>query len=256
MNTASNLTRNEKKRIADEKYRRTHREEIKRYRKQYYIDNQERLRQYKKVAAPKVNVVCTECQRLFSRRRYEFNRTERKGGKHFCNSSCRTKHFNKHLTPEQIKMRDECILSNRYTLKSDALSPFRVFSKRVRQADVIKKYGQPDIDVEYLKRLWEFQDGRCGYTGIKMILPPTIREYHKTHSVKKISLDRIDSSKGYIKGNVHFTCQAINLAKRNLPHEDMMALIQEIKNAEMISAFNKNGGPARERSGVSEIINS
>lgn len=43
----------------------------------------------------------------------------------------------------------------------------------------------------------------------------------------KASLDRIDSSKGYIEGNVEFVCSAINLAKNNFSKEAMVSFLQE-----------------------------
>ncbi len=48
----------------------------------------------------------------------------------------------------------------------------------------------------------------CAYTGIPLTLEPS-----KANSV---SLDRIDSSKGYIRGNVCFTTREINIMKKNL----------------------------------------
>lgn len=137
--------------------------------------------------------------------------------------------MNAHLTYEQKSYRNATLKINRFEIQSDEFSPFRIFSKRVRQAAIIRKYGDSDIDPDYLRQLWISQKGRCAYTGIEMLCPKNITEYHKVHSVKKLSLDRIDSSKGYTKGNVHFVCQAINLAKKNLPHKEMVEFIKEIK---------------------------
>ena len=191
-----------------------------------------------------VTIVCEECRKSFDKLPYNVKRIDRRGGHHFCSHSCRTHYFNKHLTKTQTNIRNERIDKYRY-IRRDEYSPFRIFAKRVRQADIIKRYGISDIDLEYLKELWENQHGKCAYTGIQMILPKTLSEYHKLHSIKKISLDRIDSSNGYIKGNVHFVCQAINLAKRDLPHLDMIHFIEEIKNAEKdSSALKEIGGPA------------
>ena len=43
------------------------------------------------------------------------------------------------------------------------------------------------------------------------------------------SLDRIDSSLGYLKGNVQFTILCINYMKNNLTHTQMLQLIDLIK---------------------------
>lgn len=83
-----------------------------------------------------------------------------------------------------------------------------------------------EIDVQYLKELWDNQNGICPYTGIKMLLPKTSTDFF--HSLKKASLDRIDSKKGYIKGNVEFVCSAINLAKNSFTREEMKEFLSEI----------------------------
>ena len=91
-----------------------------------------------------------------------------------------------------------------------------------------KKYGNSTIDVEYLKEMWNKQRGICPYTGIKMILPSTTQEYSLLHSPKKASLDRIDSTKGYSKGNVEFVCCTINLAKNSFTRNEMKEFFSEI----------------------------
>lgn len=55
------------------------------------------------------------------------------------------------------------------------------------------------VDVDYIKNLLEAQNQKCAYTGIPMELPD-----HKGCKDKRMcaSLDRIDSTKGYIEGNV------------------------------------------------------
>ena len=47
--------------------------------------------------------------------------------------------------------------------------------------------------------------------------------------VKTASLDRIDSSKDYLVGNVEIVCMAVNLAKNNFNKKDMIDFIKEIK---------------------------
>ena len=189
-----------------------------------------------------ITTICTECKKKFEKSVSHFNRCKRQGWKHFCCHKCRIAYTNSNLTEEQRIRRNELFVKNRFIPQSNEFSPFKVFSKKVRQTDVIRRYGRSNLDAEYLKKLWDAQNGKCAYTGITMVLPPTIREYHNTHSLKKLSLDRIDSSKGYLKGNVHFVCQAINLAKRNLPHDEMVALIEEIKNAGNNPGAAKIGG--------------
>lgn len=63
-----------------------------------------------------------------------------------------------------------------------------------------------NVDAEYLKDLWEAQAGRCALTNIPLM--------HGGNNLNlKASLDRKDSSIGYVKGNVQFVSCAINYAK-------------------------------------------
>lgn len=78
-----------------------------------------------------------------------------------------------------------------------------------------------DITPEYLKQLWDSQHGICPYTGFDMELIG--------NSLNQASLDRIDSTKGYIKGNVEFVCLFINLAKNKFPKEDVQEFIERLK---------------------------
>lgn len=175
-----------------------------------------------------IKLNCTECNIEFQKTIGNYNRAEKLKHKHFCNRSCRTIYMNKNLNETQKTKRNYIIVNRRFDI-TDEYSPFKTFINRTRQSDTIKRYGISDLDVKYLKNLWNFQKGRCGYTGVLMILPKSTGEYDRVHSVKKLSLDRIDSSKGYLKGNVHFVCIGMNLAKRNLPHNEMLSLIQDIK---------------------------
>lgn len=82
-----------------------------------------------------------------------------------------------------------------------------------------------DIDIDYLWELYQTQKGKCYLTGypleIKMNTPYTI------------SLDRIDSSKPYIKGNVMLCCFAANRAKGDLPINEFIQLCESV-----LSQFN------------------
>ena len=86
-----------------------------------------------------------------------------------------------------------------------------------------------NITPEYLKEIWEKQNGVCPYTGIKMLLPESSSKYHKIKSLKKASLDRIDSSVGYRCGNVEFVCYAVNLGKNNHTKSEMEEFVRERK---------------------------
>ena len=57
-----------------------------------------------------------------------------------------------------------------------------------------------------------------------------LAEYKANHNdpIYTASLDRIDSNKGYIKGNVQFISTAINYMKNNMSNEDTVKLCKII----------------------------
>ena len=81
----------------------------------------------------------------------------------------------------------------------------------------IAKGKEWDLNLEYLGDLFEKQNGKCIYTGWDL-------DIGKHNTSKTASLDRIDSSKGYIKGNVQWTHKDVNIAKNALSHECFLKL--------------------------------
>ena len=59
--------------------------------------------------------------------------------------------------------------------------------------------------------LWGKQEGLCAYTKLPMLAT--------SNQFNTVSLDRIDSSKGYIVGNIQLVCAAINKMKQEYPEE-------------------------------------
>lgn len=170
-----------------------------------------------------IKVKCCECGIEFEKSRSEYNRSEKMKRSHFCSRSCSTSRQNKRVSPET--RRKYCYkIKNHSDNRRDEYSPFRAYLGKYRFSNIRHKN---ELDVEYLKTLWETQNGICPYTGLKMLLPKTSAD--KISSPKKASLDRIDSTKEYIKGNVEFVCMAINLAKNKFSKEDTLAFLNEIK---------------------------
>ena len=59
-----------------------------------------------------------------------------------------------------------------------------------------------------VESMLEGQAGLCYYTGLKMVLAPNAPE--------TVSLDRVDSSKGYTRSNVVLCCSRVNLMKLDM----------------------------------------
>ena len=84
-----------------------------------------------------------------------------------------------------------------------------------------------NITPEYLKNLLEVvQKETCNITGIPIrIYGPN----EKKNLYNSASLDRIDSSFGYIEGNVQWVCLGINYMKMNFSNEELIKTIDLIK---------------------------
>mgnify|MGYP003351787189 CR=1 FL=1 len=68
--------------------------------------------------------------------------------------------------------------------------------------------------LEYLNDLFIEQQGKCKLSGIEISLPKKWNDKNYT-----ASLDRIDSDKGYEKGNVQWVHKHINVMKNIFPQE-------------------------------------
>lgn len=84
-----------------------------------------------------------------------------------------------------------------------------------------KKYELFDLDVKYLLGLWSAQGGLCALTKKELA--------HKFHTPFTVSVDRIDSQKGYIKENVQLVCQSANYAKSHFSNEVFLKFWNEAK---------------------------
>lgn len=77
------------------------------------------------------------------------------------------------------------------------------------------------IDLNYLVSLWDQQNGICAISGKNMS--------HKFNDLFGVSIDRINSSLGYVEGNIQLICLGINFAKNSFSNEDMIHFWNESK---------------------------
>lgn len=177
-------------------------------------------------------LICDYCGNLFCRPLKEHVRSLKLGRKEFCSRLCQGKVGYVNLICEEAKRFDiaKWIKENNHKHDvSDKFSPFRYFFKRIR-AQCKKKEEITDITLDYLANLWKEQEGKCVYTGTEMFLPINTNHYDKlTPEPHWASLDRIDSSKGYIIGNIQFVCLSINYAKSSFSDEQFKEFLAKIK---------------------------
>ena len=92
----------------------------------------------------------------------------------------------------------------------------------------------PEVSYEYLCKLWEKQEGKCALTGEKL-------SFGKRKSDSKnrtASLDRIDSTKGYVEGNIQWVHKWINLMKLDFSQEEFINMCRKVTK---YNDKNKNG---------------
>jgi len=68
-----------------------------------------------------------------------------------------------------------------------------------------------NININYLDRIYEIQKGLCFYTGDQLILPN--KDRFRTSKEYNVSIDRLDSNYGYIKGNCVLCTKDVNMFK-------------------------------------------
>lgn len=79
------------------------------------------------------------------------------------------------------------------------------------------------IDLQYLHELWDKQKGLCALSGM-----PMTYYFDSGRVPTNLSVDRIDSSLGYIKGNIQLVCMAVNQMKSDLTVEQLKYFCKSI----------------------------
>ena len=173
----------------------------------------------------KITLTCDTCNEEFEKARNEYNRRIRLGkDKFYCSLSCSGK------SPESVKN----IVSNRsgYPVwelnnpkKYDEYSKFRPILKMLRDR-VKRKPRDFNLTLEYLKEIWDKQNGKCPFTNFDLEL----RTYKNDSrlNIKSASLDRIDNSKGYVQGNVRFVSVMFNFARNKFSDEEVIEFAQAV----------------------------
>ncbi len=78
----------------------------------------------------------------------------------------------------------------------------------------------------YIRELYRRQDGQCALTGEPLVLARTSH----THAAGKTtaSLDRRDSSKGYVVGNVQWVHKTVNQMKWDQPEAEFIGWCRRV----------------------------
>lgn len=149
--------------------------------------------------------VCTTCKKEKVLTEFTANKSQKTGYMCYC-KECNNER-NKKYRKEEVSLERACKRIFSYLNKRARLKNFTL-----------------DFSYEYLVELYETQNGVCSYTKEQLNLSAG----HKN----TISVDRIDSSKGYTKDNVVLTTWAVNNCKQDLSMQDFVNLCELVcKNA-------------------------
>lgn len=169
-----------------------------------------------------VELTCANCGNLFHKEFKEYKRQIKSGkNRFFCGLSCVCIKRNEENPPKGN-------LQNLIPGKTkDQYTPFRWYLLRI-DCRSRKKNRDYDITLEYLKILWEEQKGICPLTGWELILPKDTRQAWNVANIRNASLDRIDSSKGYMQGNVRFVAVIANYAKQSFTDKELFEFCNSV----------------------------
>jgi hypothetical protein len=128
-------------------------------------------------------------------------------------------YYNKNLT--QIKTQQKKYIKKYKKLSEN--NPILTFNKMLSICKTRSKYMKRkcDLDINYIQYLWNRQKGLCKLTKSPMSTKLGIK-----HS--RVSIDRINSQKGYIKGNCQLVLASVNIAKNDRSLKDFIKMCKAI----------------------------
>ena len=167
----------------------------------------------------KIELVCDGCGTEFQKEKGEYNRRIKRGSvRFFCNSSCAGKVVGgwKDVTTIAKEKGTLYDISKHAGNRKVTYNQFRQHFRRIKNRN-----RECDITLQDLQEQWNFQAGKCAYSRVSLIVGLD----GKKHSISPIylaSVDRIDSSKGYMKGNIQWVSATMNNAKNSMSHEETL----------------------------------
>lgn len=171
----------------------------------------------------KIDLICDECSKVFEKPKNEYNRLLRNGRiKFFCTRSCAGKNSVEKNKKNLGKYYGKIASFSGSGKPKDSYSCFKPYLRRVKNRK-IERGKEYDIDLPYLKKLWEDQNGKCALTFVDLVLEDGI-----TNPNYSASLDRMNSSIGYMKGNLQFISVTSNYAKNKYTEEILQEFFQII----------------------------
>lgn len=170
---------------------------------------------------------CSFCNKEFEKETRYVKAAEKKGRSHYCSRACSGKN-NLILGKERIDAWNHSLKNREHLndVKYNRCDEYTGF--RTLLASCNKRSKVCDVDLIYIKEIWNKQHGKCAITGVDLQLK---KGYNKNFQA---SIDRIDSSLGYVKGNIRFVSVSVNWLKNNLDDNHVMEFIQICNGSKLI----------------------
>ena len=162
-----------------------------------------------------IKIKCDYCGIDYDKPLTEYNRNLSLNRHSFCSRNCCGSFSNKYCSQNRTH---EHLLNYHYRKIVD---PYLYYMRIIQ-----RRFKEITITIDDLKDQWTIQNGICPYSGIQLILGSSVKT--NVNPIYRASLDRIDSSKGYIKGNIQFVSTCINYMKHTLSHDDTIELCKLI----------------------------
>ena len=172
-----------------------------------------------------IELSCSLCGAVFTRRLTEHNRNIKKGRKVFCGNACSARATLPQKIPDYKAGRPKNITPGS---EKDEFSPFRSLMKVMRLREH-KDNKHVNVTLQDLKELWEKQGGRCPYTGWQLVLHTSTKD-KPPKTPNRASVDRIDSSRGYEKDNIQIVSMIYQFAKNSWSDADVKHFCDAVSN--------------------------
>lgn len=150
---------------------------------------------------------CTCCKEWLPETKFSNDSSNLHGNRGGRCSQCKNCQRKKYYAERQRLLKDD-FAAFRYKMQ-------QALKSAKRRAKMHNRYC--DIDIEYLFYIWQQQNGKCALTGI-----PMTYKFYEGRVNSNLSIDRIDSTKGYTKDNIQLVCMAANQMKNDLPQEEFL----------------------------------
>lgn len=175
-----------------------------------------------------IYVKCSNCGKEIGKTISEYNRSIKIGRRFFCSRSCSCLKGNEEM-PKEIRRGLVKNFKGLVGHKKDEYTKFRYLLSHIKYRYLSKRPKTCEIDLDYLKGIWESQLGKCPFSGCDLILPKNMSVgWDVERNWKRASIDRIDNSKGYIKGNIRFTSFMANIAKSTLTDLELIEFCKKV----------------------------